>query len=513
VSYPKQLLRLQPKRGYISDTADHEASNDFWTRCLNVQFRDGFATKVSGFRAGYEAEVASIAPTAFFHAVNSYFKGVNWWLLFQKSGDAHAVQAGSAIQIDNGLLAAGADQPWEYSSALINGLPVVSNGANEPVYWPGSGLMQVLPGWSAGESCKFIAVLKYHIFAFDISGPSGSFEHLVKWSSATEPGAVPQEWTPTAENDAGDVLLSDTPGPILCAYPLGDALYVYKRTATYQIRYVGGQNVFSVRKVQSSSGALTPRSVCDIGGAHFIVSDGDIILNDGTTRRSVGESRIKDWLFGLLDVDQFLQLQCTYNRTYDEVVISFPSNNSIFCDTALVYDISQDSFGVRQLNQVTHVPVGLVQDTTPENVWANRTEIWLVATDVWGAPPGTAAVDSLITLTETVFTVEDVNNGVEFDAVIGRSGLTFGEPERIKFVKRVHLRTKETFGNLYVRVGGSMQPNSQIIWSSEVLVTGDQQVINCFAVGRYIAVEIRAEDGVTWKITGVDLEAEMRGYF
>lgn len=511
MSYPKALLRLQPKRGFISDTADHEASEEFWTECSNVQFRDGFATRLDGYRPSYETEIASIAPDEMYHAVNSIFSSLNWWLLFQATGEAHAIQAGTVLQIDGGLLTT-VEKPWEFSSALLNGLPIISNSRDAPVYWSGGGNLALLPGWASGESCRFIAVLKFHIFAFNISGPGGTFEHLVKWSNATEPGAVPQEWTPTLDNDAGDVVLADSPGAVLCAYPLGDSLYIYKRSATYQTRYIGGQNVFSFRKIQSSSGALTPRSVCDIGGAHFVVSDGDIILNDGTTRRSIGESRVKDWLFDHLDTDEFFQLSCSYNRAKDEVIIAFPSNGSTYCDTALVYDLSRDSFGVRTLAQVTHVPVGLVRDTVPENTWANRTEPWVVATGVWAATLGASAVDSLITLKADEFTQEDVNNGIEFAASIGRTGLTFGEPERIKFVKRVHIRTRETFGNLIIRVGGSMEPNSAIDWGPEVTISGDQQIVNCFGMGRYIGIQIRSIDGVIWKITGVDMEAEMRGY-
>lgn len=511
MSYPKKLLRLQPKRGFISDTADHEASEDFWTVCDNVQFRDGFATRLEGFRPAYETEIATIAPVEMYHAVNSVFGGLNWWVIAEADGTVSAIQAGTVVNIDN-LLFSAVDDPWEYSSSLLNGLPIISNSRDEPVYWPGSGNMLVLPGWVAGESCRFIAVLKFHIFAFNISGPGGSFEHLLKWSSATEPGTVPQDWVPAADNDAGSVVLADSPGAILCAYPLGDALYIYKRSATYQARFVGGQNVFSFRKVQSSSGALTPRSVCDIGGAHFIVSDGAVIINDGTTKRDIGEGRIKELLFDRMDVDEFFQLSCTYNRAKDEVVIAFPSSGSTYLDNALVYDVSNDSFGQRTLNQVTHLPVGLVRDTVPENTWANRTEFWIIATDTWAAELGASAIDTLMTLKAIEFTAEDQNNGLEFGATIGRTGLTFGEPERIKFVRRIHVRTREPFGELFVRVGGSMQPNSAIDWSPEVTISDTEQIVNAFAQGRYIGVEIRSADGVIWKVTGVDLEAELRGY-
>lgn len=511
MTFPKALLRLQPKRGFIADTPAHEASEDFWTTVNNVQFRDGFATRLQGERAAYADEIALIAPVEMYHAINSLHTSINWWLIIERSGAVHAIQSGGIIKIDDGLFTP-VDAPWLYSSALLNGLPIISNSREPPVYWDASTVLKVLPGWPAGDSCRFIAVLKFHIFAFNITGAGGNFEHLVRWSSATEPGTVPNEWEPSATNDAGDVLLADSPGPILCAYPLGDSLYIYKRSATYQARYVGGQNVYSFRKVQSSSGALTSRSVCDVGGSHFIVADGDIILNDGTTRRSIGESRVKEWLFDQLDPVEFTQLSCTYNRAKDEVIVAFPSTGSTYNDTALVYDLSRDAWGVRSLDQVTHLPVGIVRDSVPENTWINRTEVWTLATDVWAATSATGAVDTLMTLKATEFTQEDFNSGEPLDCLVGRTGLTFGEPERIKFVKRVHVRTQQAFGELFVRVGGQMVANGAINWSTEKKLTGNQQIVNRTALGRFIAVEVRSADGVAWKVTGIDLEAELRGY-
>ena len=58
-----------------------------------------------------------------------------------------------------------------------------------------------------------------------------------------------------------------------------------------------------------------------------------------------------------------------------------------------------------------------------------------------------------------------------------------------------------------------MQPNAPINWSPEVEITGNTQIVDAFALGRYIGVQVRSEDSVEWKLTGLDIEAEMRGYF
>ena len=91
--------------------------------------------------------------------------------------------------------------------------------------------------------------------------------------------------------------------------------------------------------------------------------------------------------------------------------------------------------------------------------------------------------------------------------------MALGSPERVKFVKRVHIRAKENYGTLLVRVGGQMTPTGPTTWSNEVSITSPEQIVNVFAQGRYISIEMRTTGTDVWKITGVDIEADERGYF
>lgn len=511
MSYPKRTIKLRPTHGVMRDTPAHEVGPDFWTLAENVIFRDGFATRILGSRDAYTTALGTAAPTQLMHGINAQVSDTNYWLLFEADGTAWAVEGTNAVQIDAGLLQAVAN-PFEHSSALLNGLPVYSNGSDEPVYWAGANLV-TLPGWTASENCNFLTVFKFHIFALDISGPGGVFGNLCKWSAAAEPGTVPNSWTPAATNQAGDVELSDSPGPLLCAYPLRDSLIIYKKSAMYLVQFVGGNQVFTFRKAQSASGALTRRSVCDINGRHFVVSDGDIVVTDGTTRQSVGESRVKDTLFNTLDQDNFRNLFCTYNRGRDEVLIGYPSAGNVFCNKALVYDVSTDSFGARDLTQVVHAPVGFVNDAVQSNTWADRSDTWSAAADPWGSSTIAAARDSIVHMRQATLRQQDTIDMVSESASLGKGGLHFDAPERVKFVKRAHIRTKENFGQLLARLGGSMTPNGPVTWSAEVVLNSPEQIVDAFAQGRYIHFEARTTGADVWKITGVDIEAELRGYY
>lgn len=510
MSYPKRTLKLRPTRGVVRDTPAHEVGPDFWTLANNVIFRDGFATRILGSRDAYGTALGIANPGQLMHAINAEVSDTNYWLLFEEDGTAWAIEGSNASQIDAGLLQA-VSSPFSHSSALLNGLPIYSNGSDEPVYWAGANLVQ-LPDWTATETCKFLTVFKFHIFALDISGPGGTFRNLCKWSDAAEPGTVPDTWTPGADNQAGDVELSDSPGPLLCAYPLRDSLIIYKKSAMYLVQFVGGNQVFTFRKAQSASGALTRRSVCDVNGQHLVVSDGDIVLTDGTSRRSIGESRMKDWLFNQLDQDTFQNLFCTYNRGRDEVLIGFPTTGNEYCNLALVYDVSTDSFGVRDLQQVVHAPVGFVNDAVQSNTWADRSDVWADAVDVWGSSTIAAARDSIVHVRASTLRQQDTPDVVTEAASLGKGGLTFDQPERVKFVKRCHIRADANFGQLLVRLGGSMTPNGPVTWSAEVPLDSPDQIVNAFAQGRYIHFEARTNGSAVWKITGVDIEAELRGY-
>ncbi len=507
----KRIFPVKPTRGVISDVPAHEVPPDFYTLARNVHFRDGFPERILGSREAYDTAVGVANPIQLLHGINAEVSDTNYWLLFEADGSAWAIEGTNASQIDATLLQSTTD-PFEHSSALLNGLPVYSNGSDEPVYWAGANLV-TLPDWTATETCQFIAVFKFHVFAMNISGPGGAFPNLVKWSAAAEPGTVPNSWTPGATNDAGSVELSDSPGPVLCAYPLRDTLMFYKRSSMYTAQFVGGNNVFTFRKVQSASGALCSRGVCDVNGQHFVVSDGDILLTDGTNRRSVGESRKKDWLFNQLDQDNFRNLFCTYNRAHDEVIVGFPEAGNQFATLALVYDVNQDSFGVRELDSVAAAPVGFVNDDVASNTWADRSDVWDDAVDPWGSSTIEAARDSVVCIKASELRQEDTSDVVSVAASLGKHSMHFGEPERVKFIRRVHVRAAAGFGQLLVRVGGQMTPNGPTTWCNEVALDSPDQVVNCFAMGRYISVEVRSIGGDVWKITSLDLEGELRGYF
>src|SRR5690606_33680858 len=266
VSYPKKLLRLRP-RGIVSDLPPSEVPPDFYTGGANVHFRRGFASRILGSRPVY----GTMPVDPVLHLLNSRAPGgvtqTNFWLVFGEN-EIHALETSNADDVTPSGGLQSVSQPWQWSSCLLNNIPVANNGLDAPMYWGGDvgTPFTALPGWPEGTVCKSIAAHKYHLFALDIDGPNGHFEGQVLWSDAAPPGAVPGTWTAAADNQAGDVELGDTPGPALLGLPLRGSFLVYKRSGTYAFDYVGGNEIYSIRTLFTSSGALTRHAACDVNG-------------------------------------------------------------------------------------------------------------------------------------------------------------------------------------------------------------------------------------------------------
>lgn len=510
MTYPKKLARIRPTRGINYDTPTHEVRVDEYTRGQNVHMRKGFAERIGGSRAVYGTLSTNIQ-----RLMNARLGSTNWWLYWglnsvyakETSNDYDLTPGGGLQSITN---------PWEIRPVVLNGVPVFTNGLDLPQYWDGNPANNFadVPNFPAGTICKSMAAYKYHLFALDIDGPGGTFADQILWSNAAEPGAIPDTWTAAATNQAGDAILGDTPGPCMCAVPLRGSLIVYKRSSMYSVDYVGGGDVFAISPpLFSSSGALTRHSVVDINGQHFVVSDGDVLLTDGTNRRSVANGRMRDALFSQLDQDYYENLYCIFHRAKNEVWVCFPEAGNQYPTKAFVYDVHNDAFGERDLESGhTHAAIGLVNDTAVSDVWDDDSDTWDSDTSKWNDVNYSFATESLVTAAGTAMTMHDTDDNQSPAASVGKYDMTLGNPERVKLVRRVHLRLSSGFGTVYVRVGARMTTQGAISWETERALTEPADYVNCLRKGKYISVEVRSEDSNIWQLSGFDFEYDEGGY-
>jgi hypothetical protein len=501
----------------------NEVSQDFYTQASNVVFRSGFAERLGGSREVY----AQNTENPVFHLLNVRAPGgiteSNFWLSF---GLAHiqALETSNITDITGAALQT-VTHPWQWSSTLLNNIPCFNNGLDPPRYWAGDvGTPAAdLPGWPAGTVCKFLIAFKFHLFALDIDGPSGHFESQFLWSDAAAPGNVPSTWTASATNQAGDDVVADKPGPCMTAVALQDTLLIFKRSSVYAVNFIGGNDIFTVKLLDGVRGALTRHSAVDIGGAILVVCDGDICVTDGVSWESVGNtfdrssgqpvSTVRDYLFSQLDQASYENLHCVYNQAHDEVEIRYPTTGNTYCNEALVFNRRTGDWGIRSLDETTCAAIGVVNDTAPDESWNGDAQAWDADATFWNAANFSLATEQLVTGSNSAdLTLEDSGDAVTVAATLFRHDLAMGEPERLKMVRRVHVRTNATPGTLFVRVGSRNSVTDSITYDSEQQLDTPDAFINVMTLGRFITVEVRSAGTEVWKVAGVDMEYEARGY-
>lgn len=512
MSYPKRQLRLKPRRGVASDLPGWSVPNDYYTQAENIVFRQGVAERAPSSEAVYDPP--SVAP---YHLLNALIGGINYWIYAGLTA-SYAVTGSTHTDITHASGQQSQSSIAKLSLGLLNGVPFFNNALDEPMYWDGNTANNFvdLPGWTATEVCEFMIAHRYHLFAFGIDGPSGDFPEQLKWSAAASPGSVPSSWTAAATNDAGSAELADTPGPIISAANLRGALGIYKQSSMYLGNYIGerSEEIYEFRPAFSQLGALCRHAVADVNGQHFVVTDGDIVMTDGQAVRQLAQNRRRRFLFNQLDQDNFQNLFVVYNRKQGEVWLCFPESGNTYATRAMIYDVANDAWGDRELPTVAHAAMGTISDTTVSEAWDDDSNTWDSDLTAWNEQAFSLASADLVVAVPGDTELRGVGRGNEsLTSLLAKYGIDCGDPERFKFLKRLHLRVEGDTGiDFSVRVGTQQTSGGAITWGSTQTYNSDSGFVNLLAMGRFFNIEITVSTASAFKITGLDLEYEQRGY-
>lgn len=499
---------LRPSGGHILDIDSMEVADNFLSLARNVHMRKGFPTRVNGRRVAYDSTNGNAL-----HLLNLSLNTFNWWMLFGAS-NIRAAEGSNLYDISiPGQLAV--TNPREWSSALLNGIPVFTNGKNAPAYWGGLGGVPaaVLPGFPAATVCAALATFKFHIFALNIDGPSGTFTNQVLWSDAAQPGALPLTWTPAPSNEAGDAILADTVGRCVTGLALNEQLFIYKPQSFYIGEYVGQPDVFKFRASSRTIGAVGPNAVIEIdmrGVKHLVVGNDDVILNDGVSIQSIADSRIKNYLANSIDETNAGNLFVINDVNRKEVWICVPEAGNQFATVAHIWDRARDNWVTRDLNQVRYGTTGYVLDNTPSDVWDNAIGVWDTDIQLWNAG-NDGAIQRVLTSEALELYLEDSNDVVSVTATLQKLDMTFDDESLDKLTQRVYIEGSGQLANVQFRLGSRDSTDEAITWGAFVTRQAGGKPYEVH--GKLISLEISVTSTDIWTIDRVTIVAVPNGNY
>lgn len=494
---PFTNIELDPY-GVVRDTDPLDVDSE-WTRVQNMRFNDLAAQKIGG-----EVQAALTTEQPYRLQFSGNHDEPYWY--YMGDGTIRGTDFVTDTDLDVGN-AVSLGTFWD--ACLFNFFPIFNNTIDPPWYFSGTGDVQSLPSFPANTQCIAIRPFRSFLVAMNITDTGNVQPNRLIWSNSADAGALPADWAiadPTSQ--AGDAYLSDSRGEIIDGLQLRDSFIIYKTHSTYIMRLVGGQSVMSIEKVQINSGILTKNCVQEIKGAHFIVSDADVVMFDGQNVKSIADKRVRAEIFGNIDTINYINSYTVRYDRQDEMWLCYPTNGQTWPNKAAIWNWKDNTWTFRDLSESRHIQSGLANFAVSDK-WDAALYTWNSATFAWKPVSNNPTTDTLVSATDGKLGVMDQGYNsfdVPMPSLLEKASMNLGDDSSIKLVDSVVPKiTADTGTMVYIRVGTQNNPDDQIVWSQESeYIVGVDREAHFSEKGRYISIRLRTQDSnANWKLSGV----------
>ena len=515
---PKVLpLKEFGQKGLNSDLPEWELSQEFLTDVNNIRIRDG---KLLPF-GGSESEVQ--LPVDFDPGCLQYVKVAagNYWLI---PGDnyVYVYDFSSVTDISNPSGYSG-DTTDFWQITMMGEIPIINNKNHYPEYWDPQTIitnMVALPwdasnDWDAeNESCSVIRSHKRFLFALDLVSSGTEIPDGVRWSSAADADSIPATWDPTdTTNFAGFTTLGTGSGRIIDGMSLRDAFVIYREKGIAVADYVGGDNVFEFRQLDTDAGLACVDGIIEANEVHYFIGYTDIYMNDGNEVESILHEDARRAFQADFNIEFAHRAFAIRNEISKEAWFCIPVGNGEYPTKAYIYNWKNDSWTVRDIDECTHGAYGgrdasaLTWDTIPGN-WDANTISWNQSSSNPGSdtvflctkPSGAGQQGDLLVADNLT------SQPTGISALIERVGLALEGIHDTTTINRVYPRISGT-GKVNIQLGSQDYPGAPIRWkdSEEFDPTTDRS-ITTRTTGELHCFRITNADDNLWEFSGLDLE-------
>jgi hypothetical protein len=147
------------------------------------------------------------------------------------------------------------------------------------------------------------------------------------------------DWTPAITNQAGSIRLSHG-SAIITALQVRQEIVVWTDTALYSLQYLGAPFVWGSQLLADNISVVSPRCAAIASGVVYWMSVDKFYRYDG--RVSTLRCDLRQYIFGDINKDQYLQIFSGTNEGFNEVWWFYCSANSTTIDRYVIYNYAED---------------------------------------------------------------------------------------------------------------------------------------------------------------------------
>lgn len=527
------------KVGAITDLSPYNLPLSAFSRAVNVRFDEGKVRRSPVFRTVLSS--IGFNPRFTFGIIPS--SGFDTALVI--SDDYVIKEYANAALTDRSGSISGSTDPRPFTGTTLSDVVYINRPDRVPVFRDPAGTnFADLTNWPSTYRAVSLRAFGSQLIALNITEGGNSFPNRVRFSNFALANSVPDSWDETdTTKSAGfnDLVEMDT--AIVDGLSLGSNFIIYSSTDVFLMEFVGGAFLFNFRKLFTDSGLINQNCVVEVEGKHFCFDNADIYMHDGTTRKSICDERVKNFIFqGLNTLKKnrcFVHHDPNLNEIYfcyvsgDELV-GFP--NAERCNRAAVYNYRKDTWSfvdlpnvssatVMNLNTVTTyaASTGLPYDTTGGSYYDQEDSfnrhVVFVGEDL--AADGITS-DKIygLDLSDEGSIAFALDTEATKGAVFERVGIDLDQASRgvgvrgYKVLTRIYpqAQTNNTNKLLTLEFGASDTPSTAPTFSAPVSYnTETDHKIDSRAAGRYLSYRVTIPDTKDFEFSGFDFEVTATG--
>lgn len=555
-------LRGVGNKGVVTDVPPFDLPPDTWSDARNVRFQAGRVQKIGGCVPTLTTGMPNETPLAIVQ------KPLTDALLY--GTDKYLWKAEGVTHTNISPLVGGVPKEFEVSASSTWNYTTLSNTVifNTPLedpqgIAPSDSIFSTIPGWGKANKgsevthnwkAGIVRAYKNYLLCLGMIEDGAEYPQRIRWSDVAYINSLPANWWEDSDtNDGGFNDLSDSLSHIIDGRPLRDSFVVYTNRDTFIMDYVGGTMIFNFRKIFSDSGLLAPNCCIEFEGQHFVISEEDIFIHNGSTRKSVATGRIKDLLMKEISSVNYLATKVYSYPTRKEIWIAYAGpgatgaevsgDESFAANKAAVWSWEYDTWTFHDLPDVFDIGMGTSPDIDgrawdlycgEENLpippgcldeWdggggpdaPHQEEVWEEFAQTFSRHlMFGASIDKCFYKLDTGYYFERRPAGTTTNVrrpvvcEVTRQAMDFDEQEQdISYHKWLRAVYPQMTGSGIVRfyVGGSNNPHAPPDWdSSSEFIIGEDFKVDCFSNYRYPAIKIQDSAAGDWSFTGYDIE-------
>jgi len=361
--------------GVVADVSPYNLPINAFSHAVNVRFDEGKVRRSPIFRKvadslGFTPRYAlGITPPTGYDKV------------IMASDDFAIKEYASGTVADRSGSITGSADPRAFTGTVLADVIYLNREDRVPVYRLPTGTnFADLANWDSTWRAGALRSYGDFLIALKMTEGVSSFPNRVRFSNLVTANAVPDSWDETdTTKSAGFNDLVQMQTAIIDGATLGSNFIIYSSDQVWQMEFVGGTFVFNFRKLYTDAGIINHNCVVEVEGKHFVFGPSDIYVHDGSSKQSICDERVKNFIYGGLNNNLAEVCFVQHNTKLNEIYFCYLSgdehisfNAATRCNRAAVYNYRNNTWSFMDLPNVS---AGTTANVNSVNTYANATSL------------------------------------------------------------------------------------------------------------------------------------------